>query len=150
MMLELLAIALLIILSVAISIFAVNRDRSNDELSKKLGSPVDAPFAVFSVAQAFDPDQAMIWETQAPALQCVATAGSKGISLLQMDCYYACSAQRYPEIYDGSSFRSWLLFLEQEQLIRLIGQRVFITAQGREFLAYRVVTEAMTATRYAA
>jgi hypothetical protein len=103
------------------------------------------PLAVFSVAQAFDPDYAIIWDTQFPALQLIDNAGVKGIRTQQLYLFYLRSARRYPELYDGSNFGSWLEFLEREQLVRKKATRVFITAEGHEFLAYRVAPETVLA-----
>lgn len=103
------------------------------------------PFAVFSLAQAFDPEYALIWDTQLPALQLIDNAGTKGIRTQQLSPFYARSARSYPELYDGSSFGSWLEFLEREQLIRKKTTRVFITAEGHELLEYRVVPEVVLA-----
>ncbi len=105
----------------------------------------DEPFGVFSVALAFDPDYAIIWDTQVPVLQLIDRAAGRGIRAQQLRAFYSQSARRYPELYDGSSFGGWLEFLKNEQLIATIGMRVFITAEGHDFLAYRVVPETVLA-----
>jgi hypothetical protein len=94
------------------------------------------PWKVFSVAQAFDPDYAILWETQVPALELIDAAGLDGVHARQLYGFYRSSARLYPELFDNSTFRSWLQFLEQERLITRVGKRVFITAEGHAFFAF--------------
>jgi hypothetical protein len=103
-------------------------------------------FSVLSITLAFDLDHALVWETQIPILQLISIAGPHGISVRRLHRAYLESAGRYPELYDGSSFKQWLEFLECAQLVACIdGQRVLLTSQGREFLHYRITAEdAMT------
>jgi len=123
--------------------FFVMKAQARDRLESVIDAPSTEPFAVFSVVQAFDPDYAIIWDIQFPALQLIDTAGVSGLPTGQLRLFYFRSARIYPELYDGSSFGSWLEFLEGEQLISRNGRRVFITAEGHEFLAYRLVPEAL-------
>ncbi len=94
------------------------------------------PWKVISVAQAFDPDYAILWETQVPALKLIDSAGPDGVHARQLYGFYRDSVRLYPELFDNSTFRSWLQFLEQERLITRVGKRVFITAEGHEFFAF--------------
>ncbi len=99
-------------------------------------------FSVLSIALAFDPDHALLWETQTPILQLISIAGPQGISVRALHRAYLESARCYPELYEGSSFKRWLEFLERAQLLACIdGQRVLLTSQGREFLHYRITAE---------
>jgi hypothetical protein len=103
-------------------------------------------FSVLSITLAFDPDHALLWETQIPILQLISIEGSHGISVRRLHRAYLESARCYLELYEGSSFKGWLEFLEHAQLVACIdGQRVLLTSQGREFLHYRITAdEAMT------
>jgi hypothetical protein len=103
-------------------------------------------FSVLSITLAFDPDNALVWETQIPILQLISIAGPHGISVRRLHRAYLESARCYPELYEGSSFKRWLEFLECAQLVACIDeQRVLLTSQGREFLHYRITAkEAMT------
>jgi hypothetical protein len=121
--------------------FLTMQGRAKDRIESGADARQGESFAVFSVAQAFDPDYAVIWDTQLPALQLISRAGPKGMRAQQLCPFYNQSARCYPELYDGSSFGSWLEFLEKEQLIRKKTTRVFITAEGQEFLEYGVVPE---------
>jgi hypothetical protein len=99
------------------------------------------PFRVLSVCDAFEPEYAVLWETQAPALQYVATAGAKGVTRPHLYAFYKRAACRYPELYEGSSFKQWLEFLEGSELIYDRGGRIGITPQGSQFLRFRVETK---------
>lgn len=103
-------------------------------------------FSVLSIALAFDPDHALVWETQIPILQLISIAEPHGISVRSLHRAYLESARCYPELYEGSSFKRWLEFLECAQLVtRIDGQRVLLTTQGKEFLHYRITAnEAIT------
>ncbi len=98
----------------------------------------DEPFTVLSVPQAFDPDYAIIWGTQIPALELVVNAGASGLPVRQLLCWYEDSARHYPELYDGSNFARWIEFFEREQLLRADQGTVLITTAGRQFLQCRV------------
>ena len=101
---------------------------------------------MLSIALAFDPDHALVWETQIPILQLISIAEPHGISVRSLHRAYLESARCYPELYEGSSFKRWLEFLECAQLVtRIDGQRVLLTTQGKEFLHYRITAnEAIT------
>jgi hypothetical protein len=100
------------------------------------------PFRVLSVCDAFEPDYAVLWETQVPALQVLAAEGNRGLSLLKLRDLYRNSARCYPELYDGTTFQQWLIFLELAELITTTEHRAILTRQGFEFLKYRVPTAA--------
>jgi hypothetical protein len=103
-------------------------------------------FSVLSIALAFDPDHALVWETQVPMLQLVAESGRRGISVTHLREAYFESACHYPEIYDGFTFEQWLEFLEDARLVTRTGKHVLLTSKGREFLHYRITAEAAIAT----
>jgi len=151
MTIELLAVAIIALTCGIIVHLATSQGGHRDEaLRKKLSTPSDCPFLAISVSQAFDSHEAIIWETQIPILQSVDAAGIGGVSAWCLYRFYCRSAQLYPELYEGSNFRSWLDFLQREQLIHICGTRVFITREGHEFLACRVVPEAEHRARIAA
>lgn len=105
----------------------------------------EQPFSVLSIEQAFEPDQAIIWETQVPALRLMASAGRKGLPLEDLYPLYLGSRRQYPELYDGSSFESWLEFLRHAELISVDLGTVSLTQEGREFLQFGVTAEAFVA-----
>ncbi len=94
------------------------------------------PLKVFSVVQTSDADCAILWDTQFPALHLIDAAGDAGIPARQLYRFYYSSARLYPELFDNSTFRGWLQFLEQLRLIKRIGKRVYMTGQGHEFLDF--------------
>jgi hypothetical protein len=102
------------------------------------------PFAVLSMALAFDSDHALVWETQAPILQLVSEAGWHGISTKRVREAYRESARHYPEIYDGFTFQQWLKFLEDAQLVARTGKHALLTSKGRDFLHYRISADVRT------
>lgn len=102
------------------------------------------PFSTLSVTQAFEPIYALLWEAPVLALNCLNSAGPKGLPASQLHPTFRKAAVRFPEIYDGYSFPQWLQFLEKSELIRWDGQQITLTRKGREFLAFRFTTEAFT------
>jgi hypothetical protein len=100
-----------------------------------------SPFRVLSVCDAFEPEYAFLWETQAPALRFVAAAGAKGVTRPQLFAFYRRAACQYPELYEGSSFQQWLEFLEGAELVFARDGRIGITPQGLQFLRFRVETK---------
>lgn len=99
------------------------------------------PFRVLSVCDAFEQEYAVLWETQAPALRLIAQAGPKGVARQRLFILYRRAATQFPELYDGTSFRQWLGFLEHAELVSLRESRVVITPVGLQFLRYRVETK---------
>ena len=94
------------------------------------------PLKVLSVGQTFDADRAILWDTQFPALHLVDAAGDAGLPARQLYRFYSSSARLYPELFDNSTFRGWLQFLERERLVKRIGKRVYMTPQGHKFLDF--------------
>jgi len=105
----------------------------------------EEPFSVLCIEQAFDPDQAIIWDTQVPALRMMASAGKKGLPIRALYPLYLRSRRRYPELYDGSSFESWLEFLQHTKLVNISIGMVWLTSEGWEFLRYGVTAAAFVA-----
>ncbi len=104
-------------------------------------SAAGSPFRILSVCDAFEPEYAVLWETQAPALRFIATAGTKGVTRPNLFALYKRAACRYPELYEGSSFQQWLEFLECSELVSVRDGRIAITPQGLQFLRFRVETK---------
>lgn len=98
------------------------------------------PFTVISVAQAFEEESAILWETQVPALEQIAIGAKKGVSVAKMRRFFAGTSKQYPELYEGVRFEQWIHFLFDAELINFsTDDRIAITQQGLEFLKYRVV-----------
>ena len=119
--------------SVYLPVWAVSAVKTNDTCHH-------SSFSVLSIEQAFDPDQAVIWETQDPALQLIASAGSEGLLVERLRPFYIRSAHRYPELYDGATFVSWLAFLQHVDIITMKLGMASLTTSGQQFLKYRVTT----------
>ena len=96
-----------------------------------------------SIPQAFDPVFAVLWEAPVDALKLIDSGGASGIPVSRLRPVVSRAATRFPEFYDGCSFGQWVKCLEDMQLIAWNGQRVSLTAEGRCFLAYRFVSEAL-------
>lgn len=92
------------------------------------------PFTSVPIAVAFEPQYAVLWDTQLPALQLLASAGEAGVPVLRLCSCYIAASHRYPELYDGCSFPQWLDFFIQGNLAVRHDSRVVLTADGREFL----------------
>jgi len=104
------------------------------------------PFTVISIAQAFEEDSAILWDTQVPALRQIAIGGSKGVSVAKMRRFFAGTSKQYPELYEGVRFEQWIRFLEDAELIMLsTDDRIAITPQGIQFLRYRLVPRTIPA-----
>ncbi len=104
------------------------------------------PFTVICVAQAFEEDSAILWETQVPALQLIAQFGPKGIPVAKMRRFFVGTAKRYPELYEGVYFEQWVHFLEEAELVMIApDEKVAITPQGLEFLKFRLTPKPIAA-----
>lgn len=108
--------------------------------------PVPAPEEsppYLSIPQAFDPVFAVLWEAPVDGLKLIDSRGASGIPVSCLRPIVSRAATRFPEFYDGCSFAQWAKCLEDLQLIAWNGQRVSLTEEGRRFLAYRFVSEAL-------
>ena len=135
-----LALAILFLLFAFLSFRADLAERK--QCGQVVLSSVRRPFPAFPVADAFDPDHALLWDTQIPALQLIATAGREGVPVAHLYPYYAGAAKLHPELYDGFSFWHWIEFLEEAQLITFEQYRVHLTSQGHHFVRNWVGMEA--------
>jgi hypothetical protein len=95
-------------------------------------------FSAISVADAFESETAILWETQIPALALIESAGWHGLDLENLRPLYVRCTRRFPELYEGSDFEAWVQFLQEAELIVLSGATVAITPAGKEFLECRV------------
>jgi hypothetical protein len=98
------------------------------------------PATLLCIEQAFDPIYARLWEAPIAALRVVSSARS-GVAPSRLRPIFDRAAAGFPEIYDGCDFMQWVEFLNYEQLIAWQGNKVIITAKGKEFLANRFVTD---------
>jgi hypothetical protein len=104
------------------------------------------PFTVISVAQAFEEDSAILWETQVPALRQIATGGPKGLAVAKLRRFFSALGKQYPELYEGVYFEQWVRFLEEAELVMVCADdRIAITPQGLAFLKYRLTPKPIAA-----
>jgi|SRR3954447_14874671 hypothetical protein len=104
------------------------------------------PFTVISIAQAFEADSAILWETQIPALQQIATGGTRGLAVARLRRYFSGMAKQYPELYEGVYFEQWVHFLEEAELVSICtDDRIAITPAGVEFLKFRLTPKPIAA-----
>lgn len=92
-----------------------------------------------SITEAFDPVFAPLWEAPIAALELADRGGGAGIATASLRHIYHRAAHRFPEIYEGSTFASWLRFLEGTGLIARSGPLVTLTADGHAFLKFHFV-----------
>jgi hypothetical protein len=98
---------------------------------------------LLSITEAFDPVYSVLWEAPIAALKLADAAGASGMPAARLRPIYRKAAARFPEIYDGCSFVSWLQFLEDIQMISWRGAYLVLTPGGQAFLRFRFVTDAM-------
>jgi hypothetical protein len=101
------------------------------------------PLALLSITEAFDPIYSVLWEAPIAALELINSAGTSGMPVARLRPLYDEAAARFPEIYDDCSFLQWLRFLEESELISWHGYKLVRTPDGRAFLRFRFVTDAM-------
>ena len=135
--------SLLMFLLISVLLAVANAKEHRERRRSPLRRPLRArPFRVLPLGLAFDPERAMIWETQMPALELICRAGPKGLAIERLHGCYLVAARRSPELFEGCKFEPWLAFLEEERLIVSDGERVSITPEGYQFVKYRVSREA--------
>jgi hypothetical protein len=100
------------------------------------------PF-LLSISDAFDPIHSILWQAPIAALELTDSGGNSGIPVTKLCPIYDEAARRFPEIYEGSGFVSWLQFLEETHLIAWDGSNVVLTPEGHAFLRFRFVTDSM-------
>jgi hypothetical protein len=96
-----------------------------------------------SISEAFDPIYSALWQAPIAALELIDSGGTSGIPAARLRPIYEQAAAHFPEIYEGCGFVPWLQFLEETQLISWHGCNVVLTPEGRAFLRFRFVTDAM-------
>lgn len=101
------------------------------------------PFSIIRVADAFEPETSILWETQMPALELISSGGWRGLPRETLRSLYVRSVALYPELYEGTEFEGWLQFLEDAKLIVCNKDMVAITPAGAEFLRCRVAANAV-------
>lgn len=93
--------------------------------------------AVFQMGYAFEYIYGIIWGRQIMLLETLNPLPQR-MELATARLHYDAAAAIWPEVYAGYSFDNWIQFLEGMHLITRSGNRILITAAGREFLAYLV------------
>ena len=136
-------VAFLMIVFIAIVVMS---RRSAGQSDVQLATP--QAFTVLSVALAFDADHAIIWETQIPALELIASGGRDGLLVRELSFLYQQNARRYPELYEGSSFGKWLEFLNASGLVKVGIAKVTLTAEGERFLQYRLTCRQASSSQH--
>ena len=129
-----------LLISVVLVVANAKERRERRRIPGRLLPP--RPYRVLPLTLAFDPERAMVWETQMPALELICRAGPKGLAIERVHGCYLVAARRSPELFEGCKFEQWLAFLEGEHLVVSDGERVSITPEGYQFVKYRVSREA--------
>ena len=141
--LTLAAFVFFILVLIALSVAQLAERREERRLFLRIPG---RPFTVISVAQAFEEDSAILWETQIPGLQLIATGGAKGAPVARMRRFFSATAKQYPELYEGVYFEQWVHFLEDAELVIIAAdEKIAITPQGLEFLKYRLTPKPIAA-----
>jgi len=99
------------------------------------------PF-LLSISEAFDPIHSILWQAPIAALELIDSGSNSGIPVVKLRPIYDEAAHRFPEMYEGHGFVSWLQFLEKMRLISWNGSSVVLTPEGHAFLRFRFVTDA--------
>jgi hypothetical protein len=113
------------------------------EIRRKRTLSLQKPLALLSITQAYDPTYALLWEAPIAALELIESGGESGIAVARLRPFFNKASACFPEIYEGCSFVQWLRFLEETELISWVGYKVLLTAEGKAFLKYRFVTDAL-------
>ncbi|MFB3814265.1 MAG: hypothetical protein ACE14L_09140 [Terriglobales bacterium] len=127
-----------------VTMLAVAAASENGLMQRIHFDPAARPFTL-TLTEAFDPEHAVLWGTQLPALLLIDAAGGRGMRYSRLLQVYERTAACYPELYEGSSFAEWLLFLERNELAVLGSHRVRMTPYGREFLRHCAAESAVAA-----
>ncbi len=100
-------------------------------------------YPVLSLAQAFDPVYAILWDAPIAALRLLESAEHFGVPVPRLRPIFDEAAASFPEIYQGYSFPDWLKVLEKNQFISWTAGRVKLTPEGKAFLSNRFISDAM-------
>ena len=128
-------VASVVLFLAVLALMAVAAFSEGGQLHRIRFDPSARPFPL-AFGEAYDVRDAVLWRTQAAALQRLELAGPGGMEYRRLFREYQREAANFPEIYEGSSFAQWLLFLQRSGLVGLGSRRVSITPHGREFLHY--------------
>jgi hypothetical protein len=85
----------------------------------------------------FERIQSLIWASQV-ALLTYLNSRPTAAPLNEVRRFYDDAAQKYPDLYHGYSFDSWVTFLASWMLIERHGEFVSLSKAGREFLKWRI------------
>ncbi len=96
---------------------------------------------LLSMADAFEPQTAPIWDSQLPALELIHSAPFPGIRIGEVEYAFSNCKEAFPEIFEGSTFSDWLKFCQRQDLFLIYGQRVLLSTTGRKFMQSRVSAE---------
>ncbi len=96
-----------------------------------------------SISEAFDPIHSILWQAPIAALKLIDSRGKSGVGVARLRPIYEVAARRFPEIYEGHGFLSWLQFLEDTRLISWDDGNVALTPVGHAFLRFRFETDAL-------
>lgn len=116
---------LLLMLSVAVA--CEERER------RCLGSPAERMFCGMS-RNALDENARLVWATQVPVLEYLATHYSSGLLPESLRPYYKAMARSYPALYEGHRFEEWLEFLENSQVVCYRQGRLQLAMHGQTVL----------------
>jgi len=132
----------LVFVAIAVLLFIADTLESR-AIRQKRNLTLAKPLALLSIVEAFDPIYSVLWAAPVAALKLIDAAGISGTPVARLRPIYEEGAVRFPEIYDGYGFVQWLQFLEETQLIAWNGCNVVLTLEGRAFLRFRFVSDAM-------
>ena len=104
---------------------------------------LENPPPLLSISDAFDPIYSVLWEAPVAAFRRIESGGMSGVPAARLRPIYEEAAARFPEIYDGCCFIAWLQFLENTRMISWNGAHLVLTAEGKAFLKFRFVTDAL-------
>ena len=110
----------------------------SDELLAELHRKDDVSLALPDPSDMSHPDNCLIWTTQIPALRFVSDREPRGVYCSPLTLIYLELSRRYPEIYDGRTFRGWVEFYVRMGVFRFEDDAIHITRAGNELLDYLV------------
>ena len=96
--------------------------------------------SIVSLADAFEPESAPLWDPVDALLHFVADGGADGRSVACLLPFYSTLTAQYPEMFEGIPLSATLAFLRQEGLTAVREGEVRLTAAGSEFLKARAAS----------
>ena len=127
---QLLAIGMLTLLAVGAAWQVLHARRTGDAPPSPPERVPRRVFHLMNIADAFDPERAVLWESQVPALQLI----FNGVPAARLFLFYARYPRQYPELFEDTTFEEWLQFLKRSNLITVEQGEIRLTAEGVEFL----------------